>query len=58
VDDPPQAVVDEAAAMAAAWGSEPRIVSAHPVQEGWRVVLTVADGVGNRWPMTVVVSVG
>jgi len=58
VDDPPPAVVDEAAAMAAAWGSEPRIVSAHPVEEGWRVVLTVADAVGNRWPMAVVVSEG
>jgi len=56
VDDAPQSVIDEAAALAGFWGSEPRIVSAHPVDGGWRVVLTVADGVGNRWPMAVVID--
>jgi len=58
VDAPPQAIVDEAAGLAGLWGSEPRVVSAHPVDGGWRVVLTVADAVGNRWPMAVVVREG
>jgi len=56
VDDPPPAVLDEATGLAGLWGTEPRVVSAHPVDGGWRVVVTVADGVGNRWPMAVVVS--
>jgi hypothetical protein len=56
VEDPPQAVVDEAANIAAAWGFEPRVVSAHPVGGGWRVVITVADAVGNRWPMALLVD--
>lgn len=56
VDDPPPAVLDEATGLAGLWGIEPRVVSAHPVDGGWRVVVTVADGVGNRWPMAVVVS--
>ncbi|HSM00855.1 MAG TPA: hypothetical protein VK960_00230 [Acidimicrobiia bacterium] len=58
VDDPPQRVLDEAVSLAVGWGSEPRVVSAHPVDVGWRVVLTVADGVGNRWPMAVVIEEG
>jgi len=55
--DPPQDVVDLAAARASVWGSEPRIVSAALIPEGWRVVMTVADEVGNRWPMSLVVEV-
>lgn len=55
--EPPPEVVDIAAARASVWGSEPRIVSASAVDEGWRVVLTVADGVGNRWPLSMVVEV-
>lgn len=58
VDDPPQSVLDEAVDLAIPWGSEPRVVSAHPVEEGWRVVITVADAVGNRWPMALVVEEG
>ncbi len=54
--DPPQSVVDLAAARASVWGSEPRIVSAASVAEGWRVVITVADDVGNRWPLSMVVG--
>ncbi len=37
------------------WGTEPRLVSASAVAEGWRVVMTIADGVGNRWPLAIVV---
>ena len=51
--EPPAEVVEGAIAAAAGWGSEPRLVVAQPVAEGWRVVLTMADEVGNRWPVTV-----
>jgi hypothetical protein len=54
--DPPQDVVDIAAARASAWGIEPRISSAAQVGEVWRVVVTVADDVGNRWPLVVMVE--
>jgi hypothetical protein len=50
--DPPQAVIDLVGARASVWGSEPRIVSAAVIDAGWRIVLTVADGVGNRWPLS------
>ena len=56
VDDPPQAVLDDASDLAGLWGQEPRIVSAHPVDGGWRVVVTVADGVGNRWPLALILT--
>jgi hypothetical protein len=54
-DTPPVEVVDRAAARASIWGSEPRIVSAAAIASGWRVVLTVADDVGNRWPLALIV---
>lgn len=54
--DPPQVVIDVAAARASVWGVEPRIVSAAEVAEGWRVVVTVADSVGNRWPLSIIVE--
>lgn len=54
--EPPPEVVDLAAARASVWGSEPRIVSAAPLEAGWRVVLTVADAVGNRWPLSMIVG--
>jgi len=50
--DPPQAVIDLAGTRASVWGSEPRIVSASAIEAGWRIVLTVADDVGNRWPLS------
>ena len=54
--DPPQDVVDFAAARASVWGNEPRIVNAALTDEGWRVVMTVADDVGNRWPLALLVD--
>ena len=55
-EPPPQAIVERAAAEAAVWGSEPRLVSAHRTGAGWRVVMTVADDVGNRWPLAIRVT--
>lgn len=54
---PPEDVVDVAAAQASVWGSEPRIVTAAAIETGWRVVVTVADDVGNRWPLALIVGV-
>lgn len=49
----PPGVVEQAASLARAWGSEPRLVSGQPIEGGWRVVMTLADEVGNRWPIAV-----
>ena len=54
--DPPQEIVDIAAARASVWGTEPRILAATPVDEGWRVIVTVVDGVGIRWPLVVTID--
>jgi len=51
--EPPQWVVDDALAAVAGWGSEPRLVAAYDEGTAWRVVLTLADEVGNRWPVAV-----
>jgi hypothetical protein len=53
IGEAPPAVVDGAILAAAAWGTEPRLIGAQPVEGGWRVVLTIADEVGNRWPVSV-----
>jgi hypothetical protein len=52
----PQWVLDAAAAASAGWGTEPRLVGAQSGESGWRVVLTLADEVGNRWPVVVSVD--
>lgn len=54
--DPPAAVLDRVVAQVASWGSEPRIVTAAETDTGWRVVATVMDGLGHRWPVSVVVD--
>lgn len=54
--DPPTEVVDRAAARASVWGSEPRIVSTTRIDGGWRVITTVADSVGNRWPLSIIIE--
>jgi len=54
--EPPRRVADAALALVAGWGDEPRLVSAQRGEDGWRVVLTLADEVGNRWPAAVFVG--
>ena len=51
--DAPQWVADAALARVTGWGTEPRLVAAYAGEAHWRVVLTLADEVGNRWPMAV-----
>lgn len=55
---PPQAIVDRVATQASLWGSEPRIVSARHLDGEWRVVVTIADAVGARWPFALRVTEG
>jgi len=52
----PQWVLEAALGEAAGWGLEPRLLAAHSDGLAWRVVLTLADEVGNRWPMAVWVN--
>jgi hypothetical protein len=52
----PAAVLDGAVSAAAGWGSEHRVLSAGRVTGGWRVVVTAADELGNRWPLAVLVD--
>jgi hypothetical protein len=49
----PRWVLDAAVALVAGWGTEPRLVAAFGGAPDWRVVLTLADEVGNRWPVAV-----
>ncbi|MBN2112579.1 MAG: hypothetical protein JW785_00470 [Acidimicrobiia bacterium] len=54
----PQWVIDAAVADAGSWGTETRLLAAYEAEAGWRVVLTLADDVGNRWPVVVWVESG
>ena len=53
---PPQVVVDGALEAAAGWGSEHRLLGTFRVARGWRVMLSAADELGNRWPVVVLVD--
>lgn len=53
---PPQVVVDGAMGVAAGWGSEHRLLATSRVTGGWRVMLSAADELGNRWPLVVLVD--
>ncbi len=48
----PDIVAAAAVAAAADWGGEPALVSGAATAQGWRVVVSVADDVGNRWPLS------
>ncbi len=52
-DEAPSRVVSQAIVLGRAWGDEPRLVGTQPIAGGWRVVLSVADEVGNRWPVAI-----
>jgi hypothetical protein len=52
----PMDVIDVASGRASVWGTDPRIVSTARIEGGWRVVATVVDAVGNRWPVSIVVE--
>jgi len=49
IPDPVQA---GALQIAGWWGAEPEIIEGSERQDGWRIVVMVADGAGVRWPLT------
>jgi hypothetical protein len=51
--NPPIDVIEGAMALMSGFGSEHRLLGASPLGEGWRVVATATDEVGNRWPLSV-----
>ncbi|NQV05711.1 hypothetical protein HQ535_04100 [bacterium] len=55
-ESPPSGVVDSAVGWAAGWGAEPRVVASQRGLDEWRIVLTFADEVGNRWPLSIEVT--
>jgi len=57
-EEVPSEAIEEAASAAGVFGSDPRFVSGQPTDGGWRIVLTLADEVGNRWPVAVRVEAG
>ncbi len=53
---PPQAIIDLVSTRASLWGTEPRIVAATRREGEWRVVVSVADALGARWPLALRVT--
>lgn len=49
----PRELAAQVEERAAGWGSDPQVVSAVQAAGGWRVVVTVADTAGNRWPLAI-----
>lgn len=49
----PDLIRTAALGMAGSWGTEPTLIEGNERQGGWRVVVSVADGAGVRWPLTV-----
>jgi hypothetical protein len=49
----PERIAEGAISAAAGWGTEHRVLEAAEVEDGWRVVLTAADELGNHWPLVV-----
>lgn len=47
----PPAVLEAAVAEASAWGESPEVLSSTAAGAGWRVVVSVADSAGTRWPL-------
>jgi hypothetical protein len=54
---PPPEVAEQAVLAASEWGHDPLVLSATLRPDSWRVVVTAADEVGNRWPVVVAVPV-
>ncbi len=51
-DQPPESIAARARADAEAWGEEPEVVGGSEAASGWRVVVTVSDATGARWPLS------
>jgi hypothetical protein len=55
-EEAPEQVTDEVLELAAGWGEDPRLLASQRMASGWRLVVSVADEVGNRWPMSIQVD--
>jgi hypothetical protein len=55
-EEAPRLVIDNVLILAAGWGEDPRLLASQRTDSGWRLVLSVADEVGNRWPMSLQVD--
>jgi len=51
-EDPPRSLLAVVEDEADGWGSDPKVISAVRAAGGWRIVVTVADAAGNRWPLS------
>lgn len=51
-DEPPPGMAARALEAAEAWGEDPEVVGGTAAAAGWRVVVTVADASGTRWPLS------
>ncbi len=49
---PPPEITEQALANLDGWGTEPRVESAWKSDSGWRIVVSVTDELGNRWPLS------
>lgn len=49
----PPPITEAAEQEASVWGSDPTVIAASRGDSGWRVEVSVADEVGNRWPLAV-----
>jgi hypothetical protein len=51
VDEVPEGISSAALRLASTWGGDPALVEAAERTGGWRVVVSVADEAGVRWPL-------
>ena len=51
--DPPQGIVDQALITAAEWGDAPEVIAATVDGGLWKVVVSVSDASGLRWPLAI-----
>jgi len=51
VEDVPDVIRKAALDLAQAWGAEPSVIEGSEREGGWRVVVSVADAAGGRWPL-------
>jgi hypothetical protein len=51
-EDVPDLIRTAALRMAESWGTDPTLIEGNEREGGWRVVVSVADGAGVRWPLS------
>lgn len=56
VEELPNLIREAALHRAGMWGDEPTVIEGSEREGGWRVVVSVVDGAGVRWPLTLWLS--